>query len=292
VQFKLAPTARDIERLARAPKVPPWLLVAPHLSETLVNHCKVLGVNCLDLNGRLWLREQGLFVDRQPSPGSRIRSASRGPNVFSAKSARLARTLLSNPDRKWSQCDLMNETGLSAGLVSRLVRHLTAEGILGAEDRLLSLKRDNALLDAWVAKDDWRRRTAVQQYALLEPDPVTAARCLAKDCLKELPVAFTQWFAANLRHPYTTSPVVSAYVTEFPPDQALEKLGARRVADGGTLWLVVPKDEGVFLETQQVGGLTLVCDTQIYLDLLQVGLRGPDHAQVFRDWRGFRGGAQ
>jgi hypothetical protein len=246
----------------------------------------------MDLNGRLWLREAGLLVDRQPLPGRRVRSGARAPDVFSAKSARLARTLLSNPDRKWSQSDLVAATGLSAGLVSRLVRHLIAEGILGAENRLVFLKRDDALLDAWVAKDDWHRRTAVQQYSLLEPDPLALARSLAKDCLGDVPVAFTQWFAANLRHPYTTSPVVSAYVHEFPPDQALAKLGARRVADGGTLWLVVPNDDGVFRETRQVGGLTLVCDVQIYLDLLQVGLRGADHAQVFRDWPGFRGGAQ
>jgi hypothetical protein len=31
-----------------------------------------------------------------------------------------------------------------------------------------------------------------------------------------------------------------------------------------------------------------VCDAQIYIDLLQVGLRGPDAARALREWEGFR----
>ena len=48
-----------------------------------------------------------------------------------------------------------------------------------------------------------------------------------------------------------------------------------------------PADNGVFRENQRVGGFTLVCDAQIYLDLLQVGLRGPDQARALREWEGF-----
>jgi hypothetical protein len=62
------------------------------------------------------------------------------------------------------------------------------------------------------------------------------------------------------------------------------------VADGGTLWLVVPKDDGVFRETQRVGEFTLACDAQIYLDLLRAGLRGPEQAKALREWEGFSRG--
>jgi len=59
------------------------------------------------------------------------------------------------------------------------------------------------------------------------------------------------------------------------------------VTDGGTLWLVAPKDDGVFRETQKVGEFTLACDAQIYLDLVRAGLRGPEQAQALREWSGF-----
>jgi Rrf2 family iron-sulfur cluster assembly transcriptional regulator len=54
--------------------------------------------------------------------------------------------------------------------------------------------------------------------------------------------------------------------------------GKREHANGGRLWIIVPRDEGVLQATRIVDGLPLVCDAQIYLDLLQAGLRGPDGA--------------
>jgi hypothetical protein len=90
----------------------------------------------------------------------------------------------------------------------------------------------------------------------------------------------------------SSASAVSAYVSEFDDQQIENALNARRVADGGTLWLILPKDEGAFLETPPAGGLTVACDAQIYLDLLQVGLRGPDQAKALREWDGFGGTAR
>jgi hypothetical protein len=67
----------------------------------------------------------------------------------------------------------------------------------------------------------------------------------------------------------------------------VRELRARQVADGGTLWLVAPRDDGVFRETQRVGEFTLACDAQIYLDLVHAGFRGPEQAQALREWDGF-----
>ncbi len=59
----------------------------------------------------------------------------------------------------------------------------------------------------------------------------------------------------------------------------LPTIGLRPVTEAG--------DEGVFLEIQNVSGLPLVSDAQIYLDLLKTGLRGPDQAEALRNWEGF-----
>lgn len=181
----------------------------------------------------------------------------------------------------------MERTGLSKGLVSRLSRHLIEQGLLAQKERTLQVKQWDGLLDAWAAQDDWRKRTTLHQYSLLESDLETIARRLLKIFPAGESLVFTQWFAANLRHPYTIAPVVSAYVTKFPDERIERELGARRVTDGGTLWLVAPKDDGVFRETQKVGEFTLVCDAQIYLDLVRAGLRGPEQAQALREWNGF-----
>jgi hypothetical protein len=172
-------------------------------------------------------------------------------------------------------------------LVSRLVRHLVNEGFVAQDNRALRVSRTDALLDAWAERDDWAKRTTVRQYSLLESDGETVARKLVKIFPAGETLVFTQWFAANLRHPYTIPPLVSAYVARFPAEHIERELRARQVSDGGTLWLVAPKDDGVFRETQRVGDFTLACDAQIYLDLLRAGLRGPEQAKALREWKGF-----
>jgi len=286
VEFKLNPAARDVEFLAKQKHPYPLLLIAPNISETLARLCRERGLNCADLNGRLWLRTKGLLVERD-AKSPRFRPAVAPPDSFSVKSSRLARTLLCHRDREWSHKELVERTGLSKGLVSRLSRHLVEQGLLAQKERTLQVKQWDALLDAWAAQDDWRKRTTVHQYSLLESDLETIARRLVKILPASESLAFTQWFAANLRHPYTVAPVVSAYVTRFPEERIERELGARRVTDGGMLWLVAPKDDGVFRETQKVGGFTLACDVQIYLDLVRTGLRGPEQARALREWNGF-----
>lgn len=287
VEFKLTPSAREVERLAARGGARPRLLVAPSLSEVLVEHCRERGLSCVDLNGRQWIRAEGVLVDRKPSEDRRYRPPLLAPDVFQPKSSRLVRALLSQPDRAWSQSELGERTGLSPGLVSRLVRHLVNEGFVAQDKRALRVSRTDALLDAWAERDDWAKRTTVRQYSLLESDVETVARKLVKHFPAGETLVFTQWLAANLRHPYTIPPLVSAYVARFPAEQLERELRARQVADGGTLWLVAPKDDGVFRETQRVGDFTLACDAQIYLDLLHAGLRGPEQAKALREWEGF-----
>jgi hypothetical protein len=286
VEFKLNPAARDVEFLAKQKQSYPLLLIAPSISATLARLCRERGLSCADLNGRLWLRTEGVLVEREAKQ-KHFRPAVASPDVFSVKGSRLVRTLLSHGDREWTHKELVERTGLSKGLVSRLSRHLVEQGLLAQRERALQVKQRDALLDAWAAQDDWRKRTTVHQYSLLESDLETIARRLLKTVPAGESLVFTQWFAANLRHPYTVAPVVSAYVTRFPEERIERELGARRVTDGGALWLVAPKDDGVFRETQKVGEFTLACDAQIYLDLARAGLRGPEQAQALREWDGF-----
>ena len=291
-QFKLAPLAREVERLAQDNGSRPNLLIAPSLSEVMVEHCQERGLSCMDLNGRQWIRAEGVLVDRKPSNEHRYGPPQPQPDIFQPKSSRIARTLLSHPDRAWSQAELGHRTGLSPGMVSRLVRHLVNEGFVTQDRRTFRLSRKDALLDAWAASDDWAKRTTVRQYSLLESDLEVVAHKLVSIYPAGEPLVFTQWFAANLRYPYTIPPVVSAYVQQFPTVQAERDLRARPVTDGGILWLIVPKDDGVFRETQRTGEFTLACDAQLYLDLLRAGLRGPEQAKALRDWEGFgRGNA-
>ena len=154
--------------------------------------------------------------------------------------------------------------------------------------RAFLLREPLGLLDAWAEADHFARRTQTGRYTGFGGSPLELAhqlRQLSAD--QSLAIAFTQWTAAWLRHPHTEPVVVSACIARLPDDSVLDAIGLRPVSDAGKVWLHVPDDEGVFLETQTLNELPLVSDAQIYLDLLKTGLRGPEQAAALRNWEGF-----
>ncbi len=287
LELRLEARADTIAKLAVSESSQtPILLVTVSLSEPLARKCRELGVNHMDLNGRVWIRRDGLFINRNvPDPALRYRLAEREVDFFSTKSCRLARVLLSHPDRIWLQSDLTKATALSQGLVSRLLNHAGKLGWVDGSRGDWRLPEPNSVIDAWAKADDWRKRVTLRQYSTYEADLKSLSQRILGGVSGD--IAFTQWFAANLRFPYTQPPLVSAYRRHLPTPEEQAALGLREVSDGGRLWIIVPRDEGVFQTVRRVDGVPIVCDVQIYLDLLQVGLRGPDQAKALREWEGF-----
>ena len=275
------------------PSAPLELILSPHIPELLATDLRQRGLSHADLNGRLFIKVPGLLLDRAPR-GGRYRSPVSAPDLFSAKTSRLVRALLAHRDRRWTQEELTERTGLSRGLVSRVLNELIEEEYVvregtgtrksAASYHLAAFER---LLDAWKAVDQWWPRAQVRQYSVLTGDVGELAadvRELLRGKDGRVAGVFTQWFAARLRHPYTDYAVVSVYVR---PGTELDLKFARPVSNGGNLWLIEPTDDGVWRETQDVDGFALASDVQIDLDLLQVGQRGPDQAEALRNWEGF-----
>lgn len=289
VELKLETTAATVVQLAAtAPAArTSTLLATVRLPESLARRCREAGINHVDLNGRVWIRSDGLLIDRNAPNLAAVsyRLADREVDFFSPKSCRIARVLLSHPQRNWRQADLAKTTQLSQGLVSRLLNYASKFGWVEGGRGDWRLADQNAVLDAWEKVDDWHRRVTIRQYSTYEVDLNALARRVLDRAVGE--IAFTQWFAANLRFPYTQPPLVSVYRRHLPTPDELAELKLREVNDGGRLWVLVPRDEGVFQTVHRVDGFPLVCDAQIYLDLLPVGLRGPDQAKALREWEGF-----
>ena len=267
----------------------PPLLVVPELSTRLLAFCRLKRLATIDLNGQVHLRLEGLFVDRRALPGRYFRFELEPRNIFVGKSARIVRSLLTDRDRPWTQNELVKRTSASSGLVSRITQHITRQNFIEKKGpRAFRLCDTLGLIDSWVKADDYNRRSTITRYTVFGKRPREIAEQLTSWAAEQsVPIAFTQWIAGWLRHPYTEPVVTSAYVAHLPEASALEQLGFRPVSDAGNVSLLVPEDEGVFMETQSVQGLLLASDAQIYLDLQNCGLRGPEQAQALRDWAGF-----
>lgn len=283
------------QRVATAPKknVTLGVVVAPFIGATAAKLCEVAGIGYFDLSGNALLSSPGVFLERRvPENPFYVKREQR--SLFSDKAARVVRTLLSHPGEEWRVASLADEARVSAGHVSQVRKLLLDRQWAEVSDEGLRLTHPEVLLDAWAAADDFSKRTEVQEFATLFAEPTEIARKLhAHFEIHTVEHAFTQWFAASLRRPHTTIPVVSVYVKEIPDVVAFCKDLLARPASpgGGKLRLIIPKDEGVLTPTQVVDGLPLVSDAQIYLDLLKAGLRGDEAAKELRAAPDFRGGA-
>ena len=288
--YSLKPSIPELEASLTAWSDPlPPLLVAPELSPRILDFCRQKRLAAVDLNGRVYLRAEGLLLDRLNLPGRNFRFELEPRNVFVGKSARIIRSLLTDRARVWAQAELVKRTKASSGLVSRIVQHLISQGFIEKQSpREFRVCDPLGLIDAWVKADDFNRRTSAARYTAFGGNPIEIAQQLASWSKEQsVHLAFTQWVAGWLRHPYTEPAVTSAYVARLPEEATLERLGLRSVNGAGKVCLLIPDDEGVFLETQTVKDLPLASDAQIYLDLQKTGLRGPDQADALRHWEGF-----
>ena len=278
-----------VEKLKSSPRGTRLLLVTPQLSDRILDFCRQQQISAIDLNGRAYLRAPGLHVEREAVKGRNYRFELEPRNIFVGKSCQIVRTLLTDRDRSWSQAELVHRTHASSGLVSRIVGHLLLHGFVAKiNSRELRLVDPIGLVNAWAKADDFHRRATTSRYSTFAAPGVDLAEAIYKAVKSdELQIAFTQWIAGWLRFPYTEPPLVSAYVSKLPSEDALKSLSLRPVSDAGVVWLHVPHDEGVFLELQNVENLPLVSDAQIVVDLTNTGLRGPDQATALLNWEGF-----
>lgn len=266
------------------------VLVAPFISKLSADLCAEAGVGYVDFAGNARLAFDQVFIETRVADNP-FREKRETRSLFGPRATRVLRVLLQGPLHPWRVAELAESARVSVGWASAVRRELLAREWGVEEPGGLRVKKPHAILDAWVKADDWRKRTTTEEYSLLLPsDPVHLAEKL-QDTLKGDRPAFTQWFAAWLRHPHATVSVVTAYVRKLPEETVItEAFLARQVSSGGRLRLVLPKDEGVFSPAQKARGFDLVSDVQIYLDLLPAGLRGDEQAAELRKWPDFAGG--
>ena len=81
--------------------------------------------------------------------------------------------LLSFPDRKWKQQELVELTRCSSGLVSRLLNEYLHLGWVEGPRTHWQLVKPDGLLDAWAAADDWKKRGVLRQYSWLDKAPMS-----------------------------------------------------------------------------------------------------------------------
>lgn len=242
------------------------LLVVPYMGPSARAWAAERSASWADLSGNADIRGDDLRIRISGMPNAYAASG-RPANPFAPRYARVSRVLLVEPDRWWRQRDLSAESGLSDATVSRAVGHLHQLGLVERND--LGAVRPGSpsvLLDAWAQRYSFRDHRVAKFHAVGRSGPAVLEALASKLAGFKHLWAATGLAAANLYTRFADFRLTTLFVEQQPPDP--ESLGLRRVDRGVNVWLVVPRDEGVFYRRSLKSSVWCVHPVQTYLDLI------------------------
>lgn len=243
------------------------LIVVPFMGQVGREICDRSGISWLDLSGNAKIVAPGLMIRIDGRP-NKYSDRGRPPNVFAAKSSRIARQLLFEPRRFQSQADLARQTGLADGYVSKIVRRLEQEHFIDLNDRRALRPRDpNLMLDAWHGVYDFERHRIIKGHVATRSGDELLRRIARRFSEAELTYAATALGAAWLFTGFATFRLTTIYLQSMPSRSLLKEIEFAEEPKGANLWLVLPDDEGVFCGSQSHAGVQCVSPVQTYLDL-------------------------
>lgn len=281
-----APISAAIEQVhehatAIGPSAVP-LVVVPFMGPVGIRRCEEAEVAWLDLSGNARIVAPGIrvLIDGQPN---RFKSRGRPSSAFAPKSSRISRWLLMHADHPVKQRDLAQATDMDEGFTSRIVSRLEEENfVVRGQDREIQLRDPDLLLDAWREAYDFSMHQVIQGH-LAARSGEEAMRLLAGGLQDQgARYAATGLAAAWLLTKFSGFRLATMYVAERPPSDMLETLGFREEERGANVWIVVPKDEGVFQGADQRDGIACVHPVQAYLDLKDQPERAKEAAEQLR----------
>jgi hypothetical protein len=273
-------TVRRFVEKSREKFIP--LVAAPYLGEVGQRLCEEAEMCWLDLSGNAHLVAPGLRVNIQGKPNE-FKRPGRPRSVFAPKSARIARWLLVEPDRAFSQRELAKASGLDEGFTSRIVRQLEEQRLVSRDSAgAVKVADFNALLDAWREVYDFSKHHIVRGHIAARSSDEVLRRVSAQLTRGKLEHAATGLAGAWLLNQFAGFRLVVFYVAQMPSAAAQEAIGFREESRGENVWLVVPNDAGVFHGSAEREGIACAHPVQVYLDLKNHPERSTEAAEELR----------
>lgn len=255
------------------------LLAVPFMGDAAKRACEHAGLSWFDLSGNARIIAPGLriIIDGRPNQfGRRGRPAT----VFAPKSSRVARWLLMNHDKALTQREIAHATGLGEGFVSRIAARLEEEGyVVRDQHRALRVTDPERLLDAWQEQYSFSKHTIIKGHVAARSGDVLARVVSDALAAQQIEHAATGLAAAwQLTH-FAMFRIATIYVDREP---TLHQLGFRDDHRGANLWIVLPKDAGVYHGAAERDGIRCVHPVQAYLDLQGHPERATEAAERLR----------
>lgn len=265
---------------AEVPDISP-IIVAPYISEEGRRLCREAQVGYVDLTGNVFLRFDNVLIDKS-GEGLVPRDRRALKRLFAPVSSRIVRVLLENPGKVWTFQGLAQESEASLGLTYRVVDALNEKGYVDKKRGATSLLRPGELLDLWAQNYniDINPSQTFYSFARSFSSFIDKLRDVAQK--GQFRYALTLHSGASKVAPFVRFTDVHFYY-QGDLETIVEGLDLRPVEVGGTIHILTPYDEGVFYNLQRIDDVFVVCNTQLYLDLVNYPARGKEQADFLRE---------
>jgi hypothetical protein len=237
--------------------------------------CKQAGVGYVDLSGNCFLAFQQVFISRENMP-NRYPFKTGLSSLYSPKSERILRVLLSDPGRFWKTVELAEAAQVSLGMISQVSKKLREEEWLLKTSEGIRLTQPETLLSDWVSQYSLDKSKLLNYYAL---QPLTEIeKQIAELCSRrDIRYALTGFSAANHLAPLVKGQRAMIYI-ENMMDRLAADMDFKWVESGANITLIQPYDEGVFYDVRLMDELQVASPIQVYLDLKRYPGRGEEAA--------------
>ena len=258
------------------------ILAAPYLSDASRQICKEAGIGCIDLAGNAFLSFKNVFIDKSgnPNPFAISRPAK---SVFSPKSSRILRVLLSDPSKRWYVEDLSKEADISIGLTSRVKKTLLSEEWIKEENKKSYLLKPEDVLNQWTNNYSYEKSQSFSFYSGLSESQLEEE--IKRECeKKKYRYGLALFSGARKVAPFVRFMRFFSYI-DGNVEEIAKALQMKKVESGSNVTLLQPYDEGVFYGLQNINGIKVASDIQLYLDLKSYKGRGEEAAQAIFEQR-------
>jgi hypothetical protein len=258
------------------------LVATSYIGDVGQRLCREAEVGWLDLSGNAHLVAPGLRVNIEGKP-NQFKRPGRPRSSFAPKSSRIARWLLIEPKRAFSQRGLAKVAGLDEGFTSRIVRQLEEQRLVAREESgAVKVADYDALLEAWREAYDFSKHEIVRGHIAARSGDDALRHLVGALKRGGVEYAATGLAGAWLVDKFAGFRLVVLYVKQLPSLEAQQAMAFREESRGENVWLVVPNDEGVFHGAEEREGIRCAHPVQVYLDLKDHPERAAEAAEQLR----------
>jgi len=260
------------------------VFAATFISEDSKRICRENNIGFIDMAGNCLIKFDNIYIsiEGRPNPYPNTRPLK---TIFSDKSTRALRVLLCNPKKEWYVQELAKESGISIGQASNIKKRLLElefiEEVEYGKRSKIKLSNPESLLIKW-SKNYSYQKNKIRNYYSLDNVEILEKKLAEYFKKKNTTYGFALTSGASRIAPFLRYKRIFVFVKNELENIAKD-LNLKEVSTGANVSLLEPYDDGVFYNLQNINGVKIVSDVQLYLDLQSYKERGEEAAKFLLD---------